>query len=105
MSDFTRMIRNTAKGYDNGGILGDTLKQCADRIDELEKKRRKVWAVIADEYGTSSSSIVHICESEEIANSFRKYEHTIDYAGPVYKVVCMDVKSKVADLEGLANEF
>lgn len=96
MSDFTRMIRNTAKGYDNGGILGDTLKQCADRIDELEKKRRKVWAVIADEYGTNSSSIVHICESEEIANSFRDYEHRIDYAGPVYKVKEMVVESKIA---------
>ena len=37
-SDFTIMLRNTAKGYDNGGILGDTLKKAADRIDELEKE-------------------------------------------------------------------
>lgn len=36
MSDFTIRIRNTAKGYDAGGIFGDTLLKCADRIDELE---------------------------------------------------------------------
>ena len=67
---------------------------------------KKVWAVIAEDYGTSSSSIVHICESEEIAYSFREYEHRIDYAGPVYKVKEMVVESKLAVLpEDLANDY
>lgn len=98
MSDFTRIIRNTAKGYDNGGILGDTLKQCADRIDELEKTPNTVWVVMAVEHGNMSSSVMHVCSSKEVAESYRKYEHNVDYAGPIYKVVKMEIKKDMIDL-------
>ena len=36
--EYTTRLRRTAKGYDNGGILGMVISDCADRIDELEKK-------------------------------------------------------------------
>jgi hypothetical protein len=59
---------------------------------------KKVWVVIANEYGTNISSIVHICETKEIAESFRNYEHQIDYAGPVYKIKEMIVESELANI-------
>jgi hypothetical protein len=45
-SDFTIRLRNTAKAYDNGGVIGDTLKKAADRIDELEKEKADCLLVI-----------------------------------------------------------
>ena len=36
--EYTTRLRRTAKGYDNGGILGMVINECADKIDELEKR-------------------------------------------------------------------
>ena len=37
-NEYTERLRRTAKGYDNGGILGMVINDCADKIDELEKR-------------------------------------------------------------------
>jgi len=59
---------------------------------------KKVWLVVAEDYGKSGSSVIHVCETKEIAESFRNYEHTIDYAGPIYKIKEVTVESKIAEV-------
>ena len=58
----------------------------------------KVWVVVAEDYGTSRSSVIHICETKEVAESFRDREHKLDYAGPIYKVKEVKVHKKLAVL-------
>ena len=53
-----------------------------------------VWVVMASDYGKSGSSLVHICETKEIAESYRDYEHIIDYEGPVFTIRKMKVEDK-----------
>ena len=56
----------------------------------------KVWVVVAEDYGTSYSSVIHICETKDIAESYRDREHKLDYAGPVYKIKEIKVIDKLA---------
>jgi hypothetical protein len=58
----------------------------------------KVWLVVAEDYGKAGSSVVHVCATKEIAESFCKYEHIIDYTGPVYKIKQMTVESEIAEI-------
>ena len=59
---------------------------------------KTVWLVTAGEYGRIGSSVVHVCETKEIAQSYVEYEHTIDYAGPIYKIKEIEVKRELAEI-------
>ena len=52
----------------------------------------KVWVVYRSEYGIPGGSILHICATREIAESYRSYEYMLDIEGPVYTIKEMEVK-------------
>ena len=59
----------------------------------------KVWVVYRSEYGMPGGSIIHICATREIAESYRSYEYMLDIEGPVYSIKEMKVKKEPAVCE------
>jgi len=57
---------------------------------------KTVWAVVSAEYGLLMTSVVHVCETKEIADSWRLYEHETDIEGPLYTVSELQIKSQFA---------
>ena len=57
---------------------------------------KTVWAVVSSEYGLLMTSVVHVCETKEIAESWRNYEHETDIEGPLYTVREIEIKTNLA---------
>lgn len=62
----------------------------------IRETEMKVWLVKAVEYGRNTSSVVHICKSKEIAESWLRYEYKTDIEGPAYIIHEVEIKSELA---------